>query len=163
MNPFTALNQAIALTHQTTLQRHQRELELNTLMAVAADLVRELFSKIDLSDVNTPTSATYLNILTLLPREVSITLSMLDLDSLKDQKLMDALEVFMDWGDPTVTTATWNDIPDRTFCFSKRFEEQDLLVTVRIRGVVIRNSPTCRKVRVGTDVTEVPKYEIVCE
>lgn len=162
MNPST-LEHAAHIAQQAVLLRHQQELELTRLMSLAVELVAPEFSRVDLADVNTPTSSLYLNVMAFLPREVNINLSMLDLDSLKDQRLMDALEVFMDWGDPEVLTASWNEIPDRTYKFSKRFVAEDLLVTIRIRGVVIRNSPTCRKVCVGIDVTETPRYEIVCE
>lgn len=161
---YSILKKAADTTVQNTVRRHQVERELNALLPVAAKILEPLLAGVDIEDPFDNWAAnTYLELYPLPSREVVLTLGVYELKSLKDPRLTQILEAFLAWGDPSVSEADWTTTPDRIFNFRRKFEAEDLLITVRIRGAVSKNSPTCRKVQVGVKTVESPIYEVVCE
>ena len=86
-----------------------------------------------------------------------IELNLNDLESFKDQQLVDLLEFFTSKTDK-VTTTDWT---HRAVNRDYSFELDD--VVVNICAYVRSDSPTCRRVQTGTEVQEVPQYKIVCD
>ena len=86
----------------------------------------------------------------------TLFINMHDLESFKDPKLVAVLEYF-----DSLTTYTdskdWADYLNRDYRF---FTDA---VDVKISAYVKSDSPTCRKVLIGTKVQTVEKYEIVCD
>jgi len=86
-----------------------------------------------------------------------IELNLNDLESFKDQQLVDLLEFFTSKTDK-VTTTDWT---HRAVNRDYSFELDDVVVNI---GAYVRSdSPTCRRVQTGTEVQEVPQYKIVCD
>jgi hypothetical protein len=86
-----------------------------------------------------------------------IEVNLNDLESFKDQQLVDLLEFFTSKTDK-VTTTDWT---HRAVNRDYSFELDD--VVVNICAYVRSDSPTCRRVQTGTEVQEVPQYKIVCD
>jgi len=86
-----------------------------------------------------------------------IEVNLNDLESFKDQQLVDLLEFFTSKTDK-VTTTDWT---HRAVNRDYSFELDD--VVVNICAYVRSDSPTCRRVQTGIEVQEVPKYQIVCD
>jgi hypothetical protein len=86
-----------------------------------------------------------------------IELNLNDLESFKEQQLVDLLEFFTSKTDK-VTTTDWT---HRAVNRDYSFELDD--VVVNICAYVRSDSPTCRRVQTGTEVQEVPQYKIVCD
>jgi len=86
-----------------------------------------------------------------------IEVNLNDLDSFKDQQLVDLLEFFTSKTDK-VTTTDWT---HRAVNRDYSFELDD--VVVNICAYVRSDSPTCRRVQTGFEVQEVPQYKIVCD
>ena len=158
---LTPLDSAALASRSDLTRAFQEEMRQQALLEQGINLVRGEFSRLNIDFDPHQT----LNCLTLtrLPEGPAISISLYDLDSLKDPRLTSTLEAFMDWGDPAVSQNDWTTTPDQTFRFQKHFDAQNLTVVVYVRGSVSRFSKTCRKVQVGTEVVEKPKYEIICE
>jgi hypothetical protein len=90
----------------------------------------------------------------------SIYVAIYDLDSFKQYELVAALEYLTaetDKVNGSITTEDWAAAVNRDFRF--RTDKWD----VSIHAYVKNDSPTCRKVVVGTEVVEQVKYQIVCD
>ena len=79
-----------------------------------------------------------------------------DLESFKDAKLMAVLEYVSVFSD-TSTSKDWAQYLNRDFRFVSK------TVDVYINAYVKEDSPTCRKVMIGTELQTVEKYKIVCD
>jgi hypothetical protein len=85
-----------------------------------------------------------------------VYLQLRDLESFKDAKLMAVLEYVSVFSD-TSTSQDWAQYLNRDFRFKSN------TVDVHINAYVKEDSPTCRKVVVGTELQTVEKYKIVCD
>lgn len=155
----TPLDKAFDEGRQALEKRHQQELEQQALAARAISQIQGEFSRLNLAFGGLD-STNYI-CMTFLPDGPTISIGLYDLESLKDPRLTSTLGVFMGWGDPEVVQNDWSVSPDRTFMFQK--DLGTMTVRVHVRGSVSVFSKTCRKVQVGTEVVEKPRYEIVCE
>lgn len=90
----------------------------------------------------------------------SISVSMFDLDSLKQHELVWAIEYLTNETDKLegqISTADYAEAVNRDFRFST--DKWDALITAYVRS----DSPVCRKVVIGTEMVEKHKYQIVCD
>ena len=79
-----------------------------------------------------------------------------NLESFKDAKLIAVLEYVSVFTD-TSTSKDWAQYLNRDFRFTSKS------VDVFIGAYVKEDSPTCRKVVIGTELQTVEKYKIVCD
>ena len=86
----------------------------------------------------------------------TVYLQLRDLESFKDAKLMAVLEYVSVFSD-TETSKDWAQYLNRDFRFTSQ------TVDVHIGAYVKEDSPTCRKVVIGTELQTVEKYKIVCD
>lgn len=91
---------------------------------------------------------------------ITLSMSMHDLDGLKSKQLCDVLERLVDAD--AVETKDYASSLNRDYEFW--FRLPDIWMRVRICAYVRSDSPTCRKVLVGTEerVVREEKFEIVC-
>jgi hypothetical protein len=85
-----------------------------------------------------------------------VYLQLNNLESFKDAKLMAVLEYVSVFSD-TSTSRDWAQYLNRDFRFTSN------TVDVHINAYVKEDSPTCRKVMIGTELQTVEKYKIVCD
>lgn len=78
-----------------------------------------------------------------------------ELDSFKDERLTKLLSALYEHT---------NDIEEKDYaaCFNKDYVAQLDGMSIRIAAYVKSDSPNCYRVQVGTEVREVPKYQMVC-
>ena len=88
--------------------------------------------------------------------KTSLFINMDDLESFKDPKLVAVLEYFSNLA-TEVESKDWPDYLNRDYRFISD------TIDVKIGAYVKSDSPTCRKVLVGTELKTVEKYEIVCD
>jgi len=81
---------------------------------------------------------------------------MYNLESFKDPKLVAILEYVSVFSD-TSTSKDWAQFLNRDFKFTS------LTIDIHIGAYVKDDSPTCRKVVIGTELQTVEKYKIVCD
>jgi hypothetical protein len=81
---------------------------------------------------------------------------MYDLDSFKDERLMKVLGYLSETMD-NMNTQDWAQSVNRDYRF------KSATYSGAISAYVREDSPTCRKVLVGTELQTVEKYEIVCD
>jgi hypothetical protein len=89
-----------------------------------------------------------------------VYISMFSIESFKQEELLNALDYLTEITEKDngkITTEDWAAAVNRDF----RFETEDWRVC--INAYVKDNSPTCRKIVVGTEMVEHTKYEIVCD
>ena len=89
-----------------------------------------------------------------------VYISMFSIESFKQDELINALGYLTEITEKDngkITTEDWAAAVNRDF----RFETEDWRVC--INAYVKDDSPTCRKIAVGTEVIERTKYEIVCD
>jgi len=86
----------------------------------------------------------------------AVHIQMRDLESFKDAKLVAVLEYVAVFTD-TATSEDWAKYLNRDFRFKSN------TVDIFIGAYVKENSPTCRKVVIGTELQTVEKYKIVCD
>jgi len=89
-----------------------------------------------------------------------VYVSMFSIDSFKQDELVNALGYLTEITEKDngkITTEDWAVAVNRDF----RFETEEWRVCVH--AYVKDDSPTCRKIAVGTEVIERTKYEIVCD
>ena len=79
-----------------------------------------------------------------------------NLESFKDAKLVAVIEYVSVFAD-TSTSKDWAQFLNRDFRFTSK------TVDVYIGAYVKEDSPTCRKVIIGTELQTVEKYKIVCD
>ena len=79
-----------------------------------------------------------------------------DLESFKDAKLIAVLEYVSVFTD-TSTSKDWAAYLNRDFKFTSK------TIDVSIGAYVKEDSPTCRKVVVGTEQQTIERYKIVCD
>jgi len=84
----------------------------------------------------------------------SISISMMHLESFKDKVLTDLLYNLCSFGDPEVSE--YAEALNKDFRF--KFEDVNIIV----RAYVKSDSPTCRKIKIGTKMVEEATYKIVC-
>jgi hypothetical protein len=85
-----------------------------------------------------------------------VYLQMRDLGSFKDAKLTAVLE-YVSVFTNTSTSKDWAQYLNRDFKFTSN------TVDIHIGAYVKEDSPTCRKVLVGTELQTVEKFKIVCD
>lgn len=89
-----------------------------------------------------------------------VCISMFSIESFKQDKLINALGYLTEITEKDngkITTEDWAAAVNRDF----RFETEEWRVC--INAYVKDDSPTCRKIAVGTELIERTKYEIVCD
>lgn len=89
-----------------------------------------------------------------------INIPMYDLDSLKQRELiwaLDYLTIETDKLDGRIKTQDYAAAINRDFVFTTDKWE------ARVMAYVKSDSPTCRKVIIGTEVVEQHKYQIICD
>jgi hypothetical protein len=89
-----------------------------------------------------------------------VYVSMFSIDSFKQDELINALGYLTEITEKDngkITTEDWAAAVNRDF----RFETEDWRVC--IHAYVKDDSPTCRKIAIGTEMIERTKYEIVCD
>lgn len=89
-----------------------------------------------------------------------VYVSMFSIDSFKQDELINALGYLTEITEKDngkITTEDWAAAVNRDF----RFETADWRVC--IHAYVKDDSPTCRKIAIGTEMIERTKYEIVCD
>jgi hypothetical protein len=79
-----------------------------------------------------------------------------DLESFKDAKLLAVLEYVSVFTD-TATSKDWAEYLNRDFKFTSK------TIDISIGAYVKEDSPTCRKVVVGTEQQTIERYKIVCD
>ena len=95
----------------------------------------------------------------------SVAFCLYDLDSLKDERLMDGLSKVMDL--PNIRDRGTQDYPgarNRDFRFVMDYDRSDNKtgrIWISIQAYVKSNSESCRRVQTG--VREEPIYELVCD
>jgi hypothetical protein len=90
----------------------------------------------------------------------AVYVSMFSIESFKQTELVSALAYLTDLTEKVngkITTEDWAAAVNRDF----RFETEEWRVCVH--AYVKDDSPTCRKIAVGTELIERTKYEIVCD
>lgn len=90
----------------------------------------------------------------------SISVRMYRLESLKQRELVWALEhltIETDKLEGSVSSTDYAALVNRDYRFST--DKWDALITAYVRD----DSPTCRKVIIGTELVEQHKYQIVCD
>jgi hypothetical protein len=85
-----------------------------------------------------------------------VYLQLNNLESFKDAKLMAVLEYVSVFTD-TSTSKDWAEYLNRDFKFTSK------TIDVSIGAYVKEDSPTCRKVVVGTEQQTIERYKIVCD
>ena len=89
-----------------------------------------------------------------------VYISMFSIESFKQDELINALGYLTEITEKDngkITTEDWAAAVNRDF----RFETEDWRVC--INAYVKDDSPTCRKIAIGTEMIERTKYEIVCD
>ena len=86
----------------------------------------------------------------------NVYVNMRDLESFKDAKLIAVLDYLSDLTE-TARSKDWAEYLNIDY----RFESN--AVNVYLGAYVKEDSPTCRKVLVGTELQTVAKYQIVCD
>ena len=89
-------------------------------------------------------------------KKPALYISMNNLDSFKDAKLVAVLEYLGLFSDK-LESKDWPDYINRDYKFSSE------TIDVKVAAYVKSDSPTCRKVLVGTEQQTVEKFEIVCD
>jgi len=89
--------------------------------------------------------------------EPTINIYMHNLDSFKDSRLLNVLEYFEDLGNAKTDTRDYAQSVNRSY----RFKYDNFMV--RVDATVRSDSPTCRRVVVGTEIAKIEKYEIQCD
>lgn len=90
----------------------------------------------------------------------SVVVHMFNLESLKQREVVWALEYLTAETDKLeghIRTVDYAEAVNRDFRFST--DKWDALITAYVRS----DSPTCRKVIIGTEIVEQHKYQIVCD
>ena len=85
----------------------------------------------------------------------TLSVSLYRLDGFKDQRLTGLLEAFMRWTD---TVHEKVDAGSYSKTYSMQLEDVTININARIRS----DSETCERVQVGTEIKEVPVYELRC-
>ena len=84
-----------------------------------------------------------------------VNIQLRDLESFKDAKLVAVLEYVAVFTEHS-TSKDWAQYLNRDFTFTSK------TIDISISAYVKEDSPTCRKVVVGTELQTVEKYKIVC-
>lgn len=85
-----------------------------------------------------------------------VTVSMRGLEGFKSPRLTKVLSLLEDLGE-SQRTEDWAQYLNRDYTYMVGS------VKVQICAYVTDDSPTCRRVQVGTEVREVPKYKLECD
>ena len=85
----------------------------------------------------------------------TLSVSLYRLNGFKDQRLTGLLEAFMQWTDQVREEVDAGS-------YSKTYHMQLDDITVQINARIRSDSETCERVQVGTEVKEVPVYELRC-
>ena len=85
----------------------------------------------------------------------TLSLSLYRLDGFKDQRLTQVLESFMKWTDKVKEEAD-----AANYRKSYTFDLDD--VEVMVHAAIRKDSETCERVQVSTEMREVPVYELRC-
>ena len=104
-------------------------------------------------------NAGHMNVKVLCGKPV-VSIYMYDLDSFKQRELVWTLEYLTNEADKLkgdVDTKDYAESVNRDFHFSTDKWEANIVAYVK------RDSATCRKVQIGTEIKEVPQYKIVCD
>jgi hypothetical protein len=149
VNPLIrAINNEIQSERETarSLQQRAKTLEAQRM------LLRVKYGPV-FKDLNEDLS--YLNVYFWSNTKPTLSLSLYRLDGFKDQRLTQVLEAFMKW-----TDEVREEVDASAYRKTYNLELDD--VQVSIHASIRSDSATCERVQVGTEVKEVPVYELRC-
>jgi len=85
-----------------------------------------------------------------------VTVSMRGLEGFKSPRLTKVLSLLEDLGE-SQRTEDWAQYLNRDYTYMVGS------IKIRVCAYVTNDSPTCRRVQIGTEVREVPKYKLECD
>jgi hypothetical protein len=149
VNPLIqALNEATARSRREGREMIEKAKRLQNQKMKIRGKYAEAFKTLDLSVHGLQMRASFY--------KPTIDIYLNKLESFKDPQLVGLLEYFSAQTDK-ISTRDWAVYLNRDYTF----ELDD--VTVAISAYVKSDSPTCRKVQVGTKIEEVPQFEMICD